>query len=396
MRKLATALLTGCLAISMTNGALAASNNTVFQLDNDKFKVNNQEFSMDATPFISNDRVYVPIRYLAKALGVQDKDISWDETTQTANLILHDESTIGVKVRVGDQSLLVNNSADGSVNQAEYISNSTVKMDVAPLEKNGRVFLPARWIAEAFGYVAKWDETTKCVLIYPVGENNQEPSNLVPSASFQEIKFSNDYLNVDMKVPIVAGLKDASFQENINQQVMQKALQVKEEMERGANEYKQLVESQDLPLRPYQLVVDYNTVITKQVLSLMVQTYEFTGGAHGGAWKDYYNVNIKDSKIITLQGLFKEGLDYKKIINEEIKRQIEESNRNGAGIFYEGDTGFKSIDDNQAFYIDGDNLVICFSQYEIAPYAGGMPEFRIPLSLLKGNLDDEFLNLIIN
>ncbi|PHJ37101.1 hypothetical protein P378_18785 [Desulforamulus profundi] len=44
-----------------------------------------------------------------------------------------------------------------------------VDLDVAPIMKNGRTYLPARWIAEAFGYEVKWDEQSKAILIRTPG-----------------------------------------------------------------------------------------------------------------------------------------------------------------------------------------------------------------------------------
>ena len=38
---------------------------------------------------------------------------------------------------------------------------------------------------------------------------------------------------------------------------------------------------------------------------------------------------------------------------------------------------FKSIEDKQKFYIQDDNIVVYFDLYDIAPYAAGIPEFKI-------------------
>src|SRR5690606_8161808 len=39
---------------------------------------------MDAMPFIEQGRTFVPVRYMAKAIGVED--IGWDEETRTVTL----------------------------------------------------------------------------------------------------------------------------------------------------------------------------------------------------------------------------------------------------------------------------------------------------------------------
>ena len=47
---------------------------------------------------------------------------------------------------------------------------------------------------------------------------------------------------------------------------------------------------------------------------------------------------------------------------------------------------FDAVSDHQQFYIDGDNIVICFGLGEITPNASGMPEFTIPISMLLQSL----------
>ena len=101
---------------------------------------------MDAAPFIENDRTYVPVRYLAYALGVTDKDISWDEKTATVKLTMGD---VTVTLIIGDTN--------------GYINGRTKSIGAAPLLRNGRTYLPARFVAEAFGYQVNWEETSQTV-----------------------------------------------------------------------------------------------------------------------------------------------------------------------------------------------------------------------------------------
>jgi len=43
--------------------------------------------------------------------------------------------------------------------------------------------------------------------------------------------------------------------------------------------------------------------------------------------------------------------------------------------------GFQGIGEDQDYYLQDGALVVVFQQYEIAPYAAGIPEFKIPLNL---------------
>ncbi len=46
-------------------------------------------------------------------------------------------------------------------------------------------------------------------------------------------------------------------------------------------------------------------------------------------------------------------------------------------MYFEGEEGFKSIKDDQSFYInESKNLVIVFQMYDIAPRSSGYPEFE--------------------
>lgn len=103
---------------------------------------------MDVAPFIEGGRTYVPVRYLAYALGMPEKGVGWDGKTNTVTLTLG--STV-VRLTVGKKGLLLNGVARS--------------MDVAPVNVSGRVFLPARFVAEAFGYQVQWLEATHEVLI---------------------------------------------------------------------------------------------------------------------------------------------------------------------------------------------------------------------------------------
>ncbi|MFA7078597.1 MAG: RsiV family protein [Syntrophomonas sp.] len=47
--------------------------------------------------------------------------------------------------------------------------------------------------------------------------------------------------------------------------------------------------------------------------------------------------------------------------------------------------------ENQSYYIQNGVLVVYFSQYEIAPYAAGIPEFKIPLSNFQDGIRADLL-----
>ncbi|OAT83675.1 copper amine oxidase N-terminal domain-containing protein [Desulfotomaculum copahuensis] len=126
----------------------ASSQDIKFVIGQKSYTVNGQVYSMDAAPFTDQGRTYVPVRYLAESLGVPDNAITWDSDTNTATLTMNG---VTVKLVIGSTTYYVNGQAN--------------TMDVAPVEKDGRICLPARYVAEAFGYHVGWDAGIQTVSV---------------------------------------------------------------------------------------------------------------------------------------------------------------------------------------------------------------------------------------
>jgi len=116
---------------------------------------------MDATPFIQDGRTFVPIRYLGNALGVTDKYIFWNSPKVT----FKEPGMPVVELSVGSKII-----KSGGVSR---------NMDVAPILKAGRTYLPARYVAEALGYEVAWDAENKVVVCYPKGEEKPDYSSIL-------------------------------------------------------------------------------------------------------------------------------------------------------------------------------------------------------------------------
>ncbi|MEW6181739.1 MAG: stalk domain-containing protein [Bacillota bacterium] len=110
---------------------------------------NTRNETADAAPFVSGGRTYVPVRYLAAGIGVAAGDIVWDPGRNTVALSFEDTR---VEMTVGDKRAAVN--------------GETRLLDTPPLLKDGRVFLPARFVAEAFGYSVDWNASSQEVIIF--------------------------------------------------------------------------------------------------------------------------------------------------------------------------------------------------------------------------------------
>lgn len=112
-------------------------------------KVNGIYLNMDADPFMVNHRTYVPVRALGEALGAQ---VYWDAATQTATI---QKEGVTIQMQDGASYALVNGTK-------KYMENG-IK------ERGDRLFVPARFVAEAFSAYVSWDEMSYTVNVYKDG-----------------------------------------------------------------------------------------------------------------------------------------------------------------------------------------------------------------------------------
>lgn len=164
---------------------------------------------------------------------------------------------------------------------------------------------------------------------------------------------------------------------NIHNYIVNFEKSIKEEAQQYKEDYKKIYSKSNNAYVKYQYEAysNYEVAYNKNnIISIPITTYEFTGGAHGMTYLKSYNYNLIDSKELTLSDIFRDGVDYKKIVNSFIKKEIDKNQ----GDYFDNIIGeFKGISENQEFYIEEDGVVIYFPLYEIAPYSTGIPKFKL-------------------
>ncbi len=115
--------------------------------------VNDMKKFLDYPPFIYKGRTMVPLRFISESFGA---DVEWDSVVRVATIVLEDGEKITIKV-----------SPDSNV---ASINGEPYTMDVEPIIREGRLFVPIRFIAEGLGAEVNWlPEERKVVIIYPRG-----------------------------------------------------------------------------------------------------------------------------------------------------------------------------------------------------------------------------------
>lgn len=129
-----------------------------------KIEIDGKNVVSDVAPFINNERTLVPIRVISENLGY---NVNWDNQTRKVTVKNSDKT---IELFIGKKSVSVN-GVDNSI-------------DVAPLIKNERTFVPLRFISESFENDVKWDKDTRTVRI-----NKKEKT--ASSIISDEVKSSN-------------------------------------------------------------------------------------------------------------------------------------------------------------------------------------------------------------
>lgn len=188
---------------------------------------------------------------------------------------------------------------------------------------------------------------------------------------------------VDVKIPALKETGNSELEERINKEIKEKINETVSQSEKNAEQYyRAFLETggDESDFLPVIINVDYEIKSSNEDFVSFVIT-KLENHTSVGTEKYFYNINLKTGEIITLQDLY--GSQYKELINPQITQQIkerEESNENQM-FFHDYGLEFKTISDEQKFYINESNqVVIVFDKYEIAPGAMGFPEFILSSS----------------
>ena len=115
-----------------------------------------------------------------------------------------------------------------------------------------------------------------------------------------------------------------------------------------------------------------------RVISVGLELYRFTGGAHGNTNYITWNWDNKEKKYLSLRDYVKKDQEkkFKSDLKEATLQAVDQEYRNVDWI--ERSISSIDIEDFQAWNIDGDNIVMTFIPYQVAVYAAGLIEVSVP------------------
>ncbi|AFK87391.1 MULTISPECIES: stalk domain-containing protein [Thermoanaerobacterium] len=232
MKKLLVFICIVLIGVGIMFSAFAATNDVKveFTIGKSQYTINGQYYAMDVAPYIKDNRTFLPLRYVAYAIGVEPQNIVYENGVISIN---NDNNV--VKLSVNSDILRVN--------------GNIIQMDTKPEIVNNRVMVPVYWISKAFGINISWNQSTYSVTfdyIEKTGSSlninnstltnnssslatstNVNPSNDVSkqfswqyrNATYSlELQIPTDILNWDRKIPAII---DTFYNSNGEQQSSQ-------------------------------------------------------------------------------------------------------------------------------------------------------------------------------
>lgn len=121
--------------------------------------IDQNRISYDVPPQVENSRTLVPIRKTFENLGA---DVIWN--AKDNSVTIQKETTI-LKLKLNKKTVLKN--------------GKSITIDVPVKAKDNRTFVPIRFIADSLGYIVKWNNTTRSVLISS-GETSELAQEQIP------------------------------------------------------------------------------------------------------------------------------------------------------------------------------------------------------------------------
>ena len=198
----------------------------------------------------------------------------------------------------------------------------------------------------------------------------------------KEMKYEN---NVVLKYHIEYSEIVMDWQQNrngikkFNDYNLKMALQTQQKAENEL--YKEAIElykynkENGYPQMMYELYREYQITLNQEnAVSMYIDEYIFSGGAHGTTTRTSQTWNLMLWKMVELYELYPNEpyflLDILRKINREISENIE---------IYFADPYPLVVEyfNPDSYYIDNGKVVIYFQQYDIAPYSSGIIEFTL-------------------
>lgn len=324
---------------------------------------NNIPISYTQNPVVKNGTTFVPMKQTLETLGVT---VSWNAPTKT--VIGRKDNTI-VSTCPNSKTLIVSNGD----------KSQKITMDAAAYIENGTLFVPLRAVLQPFQASIIWDSETNTAQIKTA--DNPFSDVITEKTESKSIQNSNGVTvwQANLSYPELKG--DSEAITKINQTI---ANDVQTALSAVQNELSPDDINTDLDnMLPYTFDCSYNiTYLDDNTISLLLDYYEFTGGAHGTPFRQAYTFDLNTAEQLQLSDILniENADDFAKDAFKNNIAQNPESYFNGAA---------QTVDSEQFaydFYIQPNEIILFTQAYLLEPYANHFQPTTITIAEIQNRL----------
>lgn len=186
------------------------------------------------------------------------------------------------------------------------------------------------------------------------------------------LKYHIEYPSIRLNVPEANIMKFNTYNKGIALELRNRA---ENELYKEAVQTYKYNKEHGYPTMVYEVYSNFEiTYNTRKIVSLYIDEYIFSGGAHGNTIRTSQTWNLVKGAIIPLERFFPNNPYFMVDIFKEINSQIAKE----PGIYFENACTLVIDTFNpKSYYLEPGQIVIYFQQYDIAPYSSGIRTFNI-------------------
>lgn len=214
----------------------------------------------------------------------------------------------------------------------------------------------------------------------PSSENSSKMSYAYKTVEFSE---NLDYLKTNIKYPEFEKIPELNTR--IANTVNSNWKNFKSYSKNEWNDIIALNNRGTSKLPPFEYLVTYEVTGTKNIISVILNTYIFNGGAHGNTSLISFNYDVDSKKYLNIQQV--SGMSYNEISTEcrnQLYKKLIDNNKEGLppaekdAVREMINTGaFPQAGNFEIFTVDGNKIYVWFEPYSVAPYSYGIQKIQI-------------------
>ena len=128
------------------------------------------------------------------------------------------------------------------------------------------------------------------------------------------------------------------------------------------------------------------TYQSSSLISIAINSYLNTGGAHGNTNITFYNFDVVTGKVLATKDVILDMVAFTQIA----KDYFEKETQNEEAEYFFGDEF--QLPENLGFNSDG--IILFYNVYEIASYSSGITEFTIPFDEVSSYISESIIGAI--